>query len=135
MEFGRPLTGDTESRTLLEIGTASSNRLGIGFNPTGTAYAVSVANGVVGASTASVNLTGTPAGGVVKASISYGVDGVRFGCNGQALRKASLATVPPFAFLGIGNLCYGGNQPFFHVRAVRYRPQKLTDAEVVALTT
>ncbi|WP_369629655.1 MULTISPECIES: hypothetical protein [unclassified Variovorax] len=91
-------------------------------------------NGVVGPSTSTANLAGTPEGGTVKASISYGVDGVRFGCNGQTLRKVALAAVSPFAFLGIGNLCYGGNQPFFHVRALRYQPQKLTDAEVVALT-
>ena len=134
MEFGRPLMGPAESRTLVEIGATSSNRLGIGFNPTGTAHAVSVTNGVVGPSTSTANLAGTPEGGTVKASISYGVDGVRFGCNGQPLRKVALAAVSPFAFLGIGNLCYGGNQPFFHVRALRYQPQKLTDAEVVALT-
>ncbi|MNL62426.1 hypothetical protein D3C87_1864480 [compost metagenome] len=74
-------------------------------------------------------------GGPVKVALSYGADGLRFACNGQLL-KAAMPTVPPFASLGIGNLSYsGGNQPFFHVRAVRYQPQKLTDAEVVALTT
>lgn len=134
MEFGRPVAGDAGGRTLLEIGSTLSNRLGIGFNPTGSADAVSVVNGVVGARTSSADLNGTPAGGAVKASVSYGVDGLRFGCNGQALRKVALTAVPPMAFLGIGNLASGGNQPFFHMRALRYRPQKLTDAEVVALT-
>ncbi|PBI84113.1 hypothetical protein BKP43_55430 [Variovorax boronicumulans] len=134
MEFGRPKEGDTTARNLVEIGTAVGNRVGIGFTASALAYAYSAVNGPSGPNTVSVGLQGTPVGGPVKVALSYGADGLRFACNGQLL-KAALPTVPPFANLGVGNLSYGGsNQPFFHVRAVRYQPQKLTDAEVVALT-
>jgi hypothetical protein len=134
MEFGRPKEGDTTARNLVEIGTAVGNRVGIGFTASALAYAYSAVNGPSGPNTVSVGLQGTPVGSPVKIALGYGADGLRFACNGQLL-KAALPTVPPFANLGIGNLSYGGsNQPFFHVRAVRYQPQKLTDAEVVALT-
>lgn len=133
MEFGRPREGDSSTRNLIEIGSAIANRVGIGFNTTGSAYAYSNANGVSGPSTPGVGLLGTPIGSPVKTTVSYGADGLRYGCNGQ-LFKAAMTTVPPMNFLGIGNLATGGNQPFLHVRSVRYQPQKLTDAEVVALT-
>ncbi|MDP9912663.1 hypothetical protein J2W27_004789 [Variovorax boronicumulans] len=133
MEFGRPREGDASTRNLIEIGSAIANRVGIGFNATGSAYAYSNANGVSGPSTVAVGLLGTPVGSPVKTTVSYGADGLRYGCNGQ-LFKAAMTTVPPMNFLGIGNLATGGNQPFLHVRSVQYRPQKLTDAEVVALT-
>ena len=135
MEFGRPREGDVTTRNLVEIGTAVGNRLGLGFTASGLAYAYSAVNGLSGPNTVSTGLLSTPVGSPVKIALSYGADGLRFACNGQLL-KAAMPTVPPFASLGIGNLSYsGGNQPFFHVRAVRYQPQKLTDAEVVALTT
>jgi hypothetical protein len=133
MEFGRPTAGDRSARNLVEIGTSVSNRIGTAFDVAGRMYGYSVVNAVGGSTTPNVSLAGTPVGGPVKISVSYGADGLRVGCNGQ-LNKVVMAAAPPFAYLGIGNLSYGGNQPFFHVRAVRYRPQRLTDAEVVALT-
>ena len=69
-----------------------------------------------------------------KVSLSYGADGLRAGCNGGALRKAALAAIPPITHLGLGCLSAGWNQPCFHIRAANYYPQKMTDAEVIALT-
>jgi hypothetical protein len=124
---------ESVTRTLFEVGGPSTaNRMGVGYQSNKAAYAYSVRGGVGDPTPQSASLGN--AGDVARISLSYGADGLRFGVNGQALRKGAQPAVPPVTLIALGALGQGTNQPVFHVRALRYRPQKLTDAEVVALT-
>lgn len=131
MEFRVGKMGDTTTRNLLEFGNQSiPNRVGLGYQATGGVYAYSNVDGVSGASTGSR----LPVGPNAKVAMSFGVDGLRFVCDNSALLKVALPKVPTITHLGLGCLSSGSNQPCFHIRDVKYFPQKLGDAEVVALT-
>ena len=135
MEFDVPQELDSAFRAIFEIGdNTSANRIGIAASATGIA-GYQYANGPQGPST-TVKAYGAPVGSVVKASFSYGADGIRLGLGGTALAKVAAVALPSaMKFVGIGTTqAVGTSQPSFHLRALRYRPQKLTDAEVVALT-
>jgi hypothetical protein len=130
MQMRVPTTPETATRNLLEFGdTTLGNRTGVGFQTSGAVYGYCNVGGS-GLNTSTM----MPAGAVFKASLSYGSDGMRLGCNGEPLKKAAPNGVPPVTFLGLGCTASGGNQPCIHIRDVRYFPQRLTDAEVVALT-
>ncbi|RIX80199.1 phage head spike fiber domain-containing protein [Acidovorax cavernicola] len=135
LEFDVPQGPNAGFQALLEIGdNTPANRVGISAGATNL-VAYQYANGPQGPSTAAKSY-GVAVGSVVKASLSYGVDGIRLGLGGTALAKVAAVALPSLMkFVGIGTTqVHGASQPYFHVRAVRYRPQKLTDAEVVALT-
>jgi len=119
---------------LLEAGVGDlTNRVGVACGNNNTVYAYGTTNGA-GGNVGPVSIT---PGTTYKAAVSYdSADGIRFSLNGSNVVK--LATQKPsFAehkWLGIGTTNNGGGQPSCHIVGVRYFPQKLTDAEVSALT-
>jgi len=130
VEFRVGKLGDTTTRNLLEFGNQTiPNRVGVGYTSAAGVYAYSNVDGVAGASTG----TRFPAGPNAKVAMSFGVDGLRFVCDNTALLKVALPKVPPITHLGLGCISSGSNQPCLHIRDVKYFPQKLTDAEVIAL--
>ncbi|QFZ84634.1 hypothetical protein GFK26_18580 [Variovorax paradoxus] len=136
MELEVPKTSDSGTRTVLEFGSVGGGRMGVSFGAASTAnagaYGYSVLNAVTLATPGrTLPAPETPA----KIAVSYGSDGIRFAFGNMAVTKVASAVATGVTHLGIGNTAGIGNQPFFRVRALRYRPQKLTDAEVVALTT
>ncbi|GER20685.1 phage head spike fiber domain-containing protein [Variovorax boronicumulans] len=133
MELEVPRMSDTGTKTVLEFGGVGG-RMGVSYSAgnftNGVAYGYTVIDGTTLATPPKV----LP-GPIAKIAMSYGTEGVRFAYNNQPIQKVATPIAGPgTTYLGLGSTYGGGNCPFFRIRAARYQPQKLTDAEVVALT-
>ncbi|WP_296734999.1 hypothetical protein [Variovorax sp.] len=139
LELELPKMPDVTVRNILELGDGNSastswNRVSMGMTAAGGVYWSGIVNGTTVATSSAGDAGTLPAGSYFKVALAYGVDGVRFSFRTDALRKNAMPTLPPMTRLALGAVAWGTNQACFHIKSARYFPQRLTDAEVSALT-
>lgn len=139
LEMDVPKMPDVTVRNILELGDGNSastswNRVSMGMTAAGGVYWSGIVNGTTVATSSAGDAGTLPAGSYFKVALAYGVDGVRFSFRTDALRKNAMPTLPPMTRLALGAVAWGTNQACFHIKSARYFPQRLTDAEVSALT-
>lgn len=135
LEVELPKTPETTVRAIMEMGDGTvNNRIAMGVSTAGGVYSTNTVNGVGMGTTPSGNASVLAPGDYFKVALAYGADGLRYSFRTDALRKTAAASIPPMTRLALGATAWGANQACLHIKNVRYFPQKLTDAEVSALT-
>lgn len=82
-----------------------------------------------------IGATGVPVGTNLRAAMSFRADGVSFSVNGGKAVTRGPITMPIPTRMGVGTAPNAQQSSNGYVRAVRYYPRRMTDAELQALTT
>jgi hypothetical protein len=135
LEVELPKMPETTVRNIMEMGDGTgNNRISMGIGSSGGVYATNTVNGAGMGTTGSGNATVLAQGEYFKVALAYGADGLRYSFRTDGLRKTASAAIPNMTRLALGATAWGINQACLHIKNVRYFPQKLTDAELSALT-
>ncbi|WP_208510288.1 hypothetical protein [Variovorax paradoxus] len=135
LEVELPKMPDITVRNIMELGDGTAgNRLSMGMSIPGGVYCTGTVGGTTTATTSAGNAGVLSPGDYFKVALAYGAEGLRYSFRTDGLRKNAMAAMPPITRFALGAVAWGGNQACLHIKAARYFPQRLTDAEVSALT-
>lgn len=135
LEVELPKMPDITVRNIMELGDGTvGNRLSMGISIPGGVYCTGTVGGTTTATTSAGNAGVLSPGDYFKVALAYGAEGLRYSFRTDGLRKNAMAAMPPITRFALGAVAWGGNQACLHIKAARYFPQRLTDAEVSALT-
>ncbi|MGQ2994965.1 hypothetical protein [Variovorax sp.] len=135
LEVELPKMPDITVRNIMELGDGTAgNRLSMGMSIPGGVYCTGTVGGTTTATTSAGNAGVLSPGDYFKVALAYGAEGLRYSFRTDGLRKNAMAAMPPITRFALGAVAWGSNQACLHIKAASYFPQRLTDAEVSALT-
>lgn len=116
----------------ISLGSDTKNYIGMAYtSPSGPAKTVYVRTNNDGPS-----LGGTGLATTLRQALAWDATGLALSNNGEAVTTSALPVggMPPVSSLRIGNSHFSSQVAPMHLRAIRYYPHRLTNAELQALT-